>query len=81
MKSMRNARLARNCIVRTMATTTKSSKQLETASTCIHAQNFVGNAENAVGAKVNDAKRVENVLPYSEVPGPTPLPILGNTWR
>lgn len=23
----------------------------------------------------------ETVLPYSEVPGPKPLPILGNTWR
>lgn len=23
----------------------------------------------------------ENVKPYSEVPGPKPIPILGNTWR
>ncbi len=23
----------------------------------------------------------EEVKPYSEVPGPKPLPILGNTWR
>lgn len=23
----------------------------------------------------------EDVKPYSEVPGPKPLPILGNTWR
>lgn len=81
MKSVRNARLARNCIVRKMATTTQSTKQLETASTCIHAQNFVENADALVGAKGNVAKRVENVRPYSEVPGPTPLPILGNTWR
>lgn len=23
----------------------------------------------------------KNYLPYSEVPGPKPIPILGNTWR
>lgn len=23
----------------------------------------------------------EEVKPYSEVPGPKPLPLLGNTWR
>jgi hypothetical protein len=27
----------------------------------------------------NDA--VGKYLPYSEVPGPKPIPILGNTWR
>ena len=25
--------------------------------------------------------RLEDARPYSEVPGPKPLPILGNTWR
>lgn len=25
--------------------------------------------------------KLENARPYSEVPGPKPLPILGNTWR
>lgn len=80
MKSVRNVRLAGNCIVRRMATTTQSSKQIETASTCphIHPQ-IIENADTS--AKANVVKRVENVRPYSEVPGPTPLPILGNTWR
>lgn len=81
MKSVKSVRLARNCIVRRMATTTQSTQQLETASTCIHAPNFIENADTTVAAKQNVVKRVENVRPYSEVPGPTPLPILGNTWR
>lgn len=29
----------------------------------------------------SDATLNEDVKPYSEVPGPKPLPILGNTWR
>lgn len=28
-----------------------------------------------------EAFAYETVRPYSEVPGPKPLPILGNTWR
>lgn len=27
------------------------------------------------------AKAATNYLPYSSVPGPKPLPIIGNTWR
>lgn len=81
MKSVKNVRLAKNCIVRQMATTTQSTKQLETATPCIHAPNFIGNADTSIATKQNGVKRVENVRPYSEVPGPTPLPILGNTWR
>lgn len=81
MKSVKDVRLIRNCIVRRMATTTQSTQQLETASTCIHAPNFVENAETLTASKSTVVKQVENVLPYDEVPGPTPLPILGNTWR
>ena len=28
-----------------------------------------------------DADRFLNAKPYSQVPGPKPIPILGNTWR
>lgn len=38
-------------------------------STCPHVQNT---------EKINE---LENARPYSEVPGPKPIPILGNTWR
>ncbi|XP_060530941.1 probable cytochrome P450 301a1, mitochondrial [Cylas formicarius] len=26
-------------------------------------------------------EQVENIFPYESIPGPTPLPVLGNTWR
>lgn len=41
-----------------------------TYATCPHA--VVSNSHAALN---------EEVKPYSEVPGPRPLPILGNTWR
>lgn len=38
-------------------------------STCPHVQN------------TDKISELENARPYSEVPGPKPIPILGNTWR
>ncbi|XP_050327103.1 probable cytochrome P450 301a1, mitochondrial [Bactrocera neohumeralis] len=33
------------------------------------------------GAAVHETSEWQNALPYNEVPGPKPIPILGNTWR
>lgn len=50
--------------------------QSTAATTCPH---LIGDhqEENIV----NDSDKFLNAKPYSEVPGPKPLPILGNTWR
>jgi hypothetical protein len=51
----------------------------DNSTTCPH---FVEAGAAAVGA--NDATIINaalNAKPYSQVPGPKPLPILGNTWR
>lgn len=71
------------------ATTTSSAKSTAqplryyeaTAATCPHASSATieETAQDAASAIIKPT--MENVRPYSEVPGPTPLPILGNTWR
>lgn len=47
-----------------------ATKPIRNYATCPHA--IEANAHAALN---------EEVKPYSEVPGPKPLPILGNTWR
>lgn len=37
-------------------------------------------AEQEVKVVKNDCERVLNAKPYSAIPGPRPLPLLGNTW-
>lgn len=90
MKSTRSVRLVTEIAKRTTTTTTATNKaaaaeQLNYYDTqCPHA---VAQNENILSnpSLTNDIKSTpftyENVRPYSEVPGPTPLPILGNTWR
>ncbi|XP_055839276.1 probable cytochrome P450 301a1, mitochondrial [Episyrphus balteatus] len=54
------------------------SQQRQRSTTCPHA----ATATSASSATdVSSSKEWENALPYNEVPGPKPLPILGNTWR
>lgn len=33
------------------------------------------------GTAVHETNKWQNALPYNEIPGPKPIPILGNTWR
>lgn len=79
------ARLITNLIAKRTATTTHTKAKAATAeqlnfyeSACPHVQsaNILANA-----AKANASIDYGTIRPYSEVPGPKPLPILGNTWR
>lgn len=90
MKSTRGVRLITDVIAkRTTTTTTATAKaaaaeQLNYYETqCPHAsvQNdqMLSNAPTSINAETPFT--YETVRPYSEVPGPKPLPILGNTWR
>jgi hypothetical protein len=49
----------------------------DNSTTCPH---FVEAATVAEAGVLNNAAAL-NAKPYSQVPGPKPLPILGNTWR
>lgn len=87
MKSTKSVRLITDVIAkRTTTTTTASAKAAAAtaeqmsyyepaaaAAACPHLQNQT--------ILSNATTNYETVRPYSEVPGPKPLPILGNTWR
>lgn len=52
--------------------------------TCPHAAVVeTANTENSQTTNQQHSTNAinENARPYSEVPGPKPLPLLGNTWR
>jgi hypothetical protein len=49
---------------------TKRLNSSSTASVCPH-----------LVEETADDDRFLNAKPYSQVPGPKPIPILGNTWR
>ncbi|XP_065086371.1 probable cytochrome P450 301a1, mitochondrial [Ochlerotatus camptorhynchus] len=58
--------------------------------TCPHLMDVAASADSVVNTRLHPAHiqqqapptiKLENARPYSEVPGPKPLPILGNTWR
>lgn len=90
MKPARTARLAKNIISKSRSTASSVAQQHNFYETCPHAPAVVGSATvsdhiNAETTQINQQPLVntvhERVKPYSEVPGPKPLPILGNTWR
>ncbi|XP_055381760.1 probable cytochrome P450 301a1, mitochondrial [Condylostylus longicornis] len=59
--------------------TTPSSSSYATT-VCPVAHNINGtNTEKILN--IEEIEQFTNPLPYSEVPGPKPIPILGNTWR
>lgn len=37
--------------------------------------------DNQVEERNADVNNWNNAIPYSDVPGPKPIPILGNSWR
>lgn len=87
MKSARNARLITDVITKRTTTTTTAAAKAATAEqlssfyepTCPHA--MVENQSTFSNASAATPFAYDHVRPYSEVPGPKPLPILGNTWR
>lgn len=91
MKSTRSARLITDVISKRTTTTTTVTAKAAAAQQlnyyepqCPHAvvQNdgSLSNSSPSVSISASSSA-YQNVRPYSEVPGPTPLPILGNTWR
>lgn len=84
MKSTRNIRFMKDVISKTAATSKSNpTEQLNFYETCSHA--VVGpdasSAGPLTGQHAATLSACESARPYSEVPGPKPLPILGNTWR
>lgn len=59
-------------IAASFRSSTATKKNEHNYATCPHA---VEASSHATATLAHDVK------PYSEVPGPKPLPILGNTWR
>lgn len=87
MKSTKNIRLITDVITKRTTTTTPASAKAASAtaeqlnyyeSACPHAMT---QNPNLLSAATATSTNYETVKPYSEVPGPKPLPILGNTWR
>lgn len=87
MKSTKNIRLITDVITKRTTTTTPASAKAASAtaeqlnyyeSACPHA---MAQSPNILSTGTATSKMSETVKPYSEVPGPKPLPILGNTWR
>lgn len=86
MKSTRNVRLITDVITKRTTTTTTAAAKAATAEqlstyyepTCPHG--MVDN-QNAPSMTIPPPTTYDKVRPYDQVPGPKPLPILGNTWR
>jgi len=45
--------------------------------TCPH----LADPEEASAPRIHSTSEWQNALPYNQIPGPKPIPILGNTWR
>lgn len=93
MKPARSARLVKNLIAKSTSTATSAVapspvEQISFYETCPHAAVTNTTTSDHIDAPIAPIKPDlatntihQHVRPYSEVPGPKPLPILGNTWR
>lgn len=91
MKSTRNIRLITDVIAKRTTTTTTATAKAAAAQQlnyyepqCSHAiaqnEDILSNS-SATTIDATPPNTYETIRPYSEVPGPRPLPLLGNTWR
>lgn len=55
-----------------------NSSSTATASACPHLANTYGSDSVPL---IHRTAEWQNALPYEQIPGPKPIPILGNTWR
>ncbi|XP_068143718.1 probable cytochrome P450 301a1, mitochondrial [Drosophila tropicalis] len=61
--------------LRRKVATLSRKNSTEAAAACPHLLGTEG------GEGASSTREWQNALPYNEIPGPKPLPILGNTWR
>lgn len=97
MKSSRGARLITDVIAKRTTTTTTATAKAAAAeplnyyeTQCPHAAATAVQPSNTIVSNTSSTRAANSAFgyagttaarPYSEVPGPKPLPILGNTWR
>lgn len=67
--------------IRNNSSSTSKNNNKFSYATCPHLVDAVNGEQPAPIQNSAAAANLENARPYSEVPGPKPLPILGNTWR
>ncbi|CAD7013946.1 unnamed protein product [Ceratitis capitata] len=58
----------------------ENSSAATAAATANHPEMVCPHLANG-GDAVHETSEWQNALPYNEIPGPKPIPILGNTWR
>lgn len=90
MNSMKSTRLVKKIVT---TSTRLSTQPVRLLASCPHAAVVGSDSESAAPHNsINEQRAAQATTslneyadvaprPYSEVPGPKPLPILGNTWR
>lgn len=70
----------RQCVPRISGAGSRRAQCRESSTgvaTCPH----LADSEEASAPRIHSTSEWQNALPYNQIPGPKPIPILGNTWR